>query len=121
MRLITRLALVLGMIVAVGCELRAGKLSLFGVVVAFWVALPFLLLLRASRSTSARAVAITHLVGAVLLVGSSVAAYSPTALSSSSTSALVFVFLPLWQLIGVGIIVLVADRLPQGRTTPREL
>ena len=108
---VARVVLFVGMILAVAFELRAGRLSVFMFVMAVWVALPFLLLLRSIRATSATAAGILYLVGAGLLGWSSLMAYRPSTLASSSTAGLVFIFLPIWQLIGVGIIVLISDRL----------
>lgn len=108
-RTAARALAVLGMIGAVLCELRAGTpLSIFVLLVAVWVALPFLLLFRAAGAEQGRASEVLWLIGSIALVITAFVAYRPPSMSSSSTAGLAFVFLPLWQLMGVGVLAFVA-------------
>lgn len=99
-----RAILIVGAFAAVGLELYATPLSVLALLVAAWVALPFVLLRNSANDTHVPPAGAVYLAGAMLLTVSSILAYWPTSVRSSSTSALTFFFLPLWQLIAVGVI-----------------
>jgi hypothetical protein len=110
-----RVVLLLGIVGAVTLEMIAADFSVAALVFGAWVALPFLLVLRRTEGTHTFTSGAICLAGAVLLNVTSLLAYRPSALTGSSTAGLVFLFLPLWQLLGVGILLLIVDRV-----APRE-
>lgn len=108
---VVRLLLAIGAIISMTLELRAGEFTLFSLVFAAWVALPFYLLFATTNREDRNASRATLCIGATLLAGTSFMAYRPTSIGSSSTAGLVFLFLPLWQLLGVAVIGWIARRL----------
>lgn len=108
---VVRLLLAIGAIMAVTFELRAGEFTLFSLVFAAWVALPFYLLFATTNRGDSNPSRATFCIGAALLAGTSFMAYRPSSVGSSSTAGLVFLFLPLWQLLGVAVIRWIARRL----------
>lgn len=83
----------------------SGWLNLF----TLWVLLPYLVLLLAARWAVRKPIVVTVLVVAILVAGfGSYAYYEALVVQTSSTSALVFVTVPLWQLIAAGVAFLTA-------------
>jgi len=94
------------MVAAVGLELHAARISVFVVLLSLWVASPFVLMIWATRSRGlARWSDWTLLGGSLLLALSTLHAYRPAEIASRSTAALSFAFLPLYQNIGVAVLV----------------
>ena len=106
---VARVLLALGAAVAVSRVLQdfQGATS-SGVYWALWVALPFGILLWASRAAPHRFSAAALLAAAVLYGACSAVSFSPSVTRSSSTASLVYIFIPLWQTLATGNILLIA-------------
>ena len=103
---ITRLALGVGAFATIAAMVLAGDGAaalLSGLTI--WALLPYALLLTCSRFAGTRGRALTVCIVAVLATAFAVVAYADALfIESSSTSALVFAFVPLYQLVAASIV-----------------
>lgn len=110
LRKVTLLVTLFGSIVTLGflLPLFSPRHSDVWAVAAFallWTLLPFGVLAAATRLRSLGNASLSLLLAAALLFSAfSFLAYNEDVLRSSSTAGLVFIFIPLWELVGLGLI-----------------
>jgi hypothetical protein len=106
--------LLAGALTTLAFELHAGQPSrlewwLGGIPFTVWVLAPFGVLGLTARSRSLGEVSLAILLAAsVLLMAVSVITYNPAVMRSSSTAGLVFLFVPMLELIGLIPFVIIA-------------
>ena len=104
--IIARLALAVGVLVTIAAMVLAGG-SAAALLSGFtiWALLPYALLLASSRLAGTRGRVLTVCIVSVVASAFAVAAYADALfIDSSSTGALVFLFVPLYQAIAVAIL-----------------